>query len=265
MSKKFMSVSVAFLLILLSSITTFAHNGWIESNNPMVETSQNAYVSLYLGNHSDQHTSYRIDRNWGIQDSKIVVKTPSNEEVNVTDEFYYMGEVSEVDDDRAGLNNFYNGSFTVEEEGLYTVIAKGDFKYGEQEKATVRTAKSFIGAKENPTLSEMNQLTGFDEPQVSNRGEIVPLFNPLTVQSGDYVTAQLMFDGEPVEDEEVAVIQRSTSKDLQLVTDLNGKIAWETADADYYLIRAEFEQDGIEYEATMTFVVNEEYNDEESE
>ncbi|WP_017185708.1 DUF4198 domain-containing protein [Alkalibacillus haloalkaliphilus] len=263
--KKFISVNVAFLFILLSSITAFGHNGWIESNNPIVELGQNAYVSLYLGNHSDQHTSYRIDRKWGVQDSKVVVKTPSNQEVNITDEFYYMGEVSEVDDDRAGLNNFYNGSFTVEEEGLYTVIAKGDFKYGEQEEATVRTAKSFVGTNENPTLSEMDQLKGFDQPQVSKRVEVVPLFNPLTVQSGDYVTAQLMFDGEPVEDQEVAVIQRSTSKDLQLVTDLNGKIAWETMDADYYLIRSEFEQDDIKYEATMTFVVNEEYNQEESE
>ncbi|MDQ0350769.1 putative GH25 family protein [Alkalibacillus filiformis] len=263
--KKFISINVAVVFILLLSITAFAHNGWIESNNPIVEQGQKAYVSLYLGNHSDQHTSYRIDRKWGIQDSKMVVKTPSNQEVNMTDEFYDMGEVSEVDDDRAGLNNFYNGSFTAEEEGLYTVIAKGDFKYGEQEEATVRTAKAFVGVSKNPTLRQMSELSDYDEPQVSKRAEIVPLFNPVTVQSGDYVTAQLMYDGEPVEDQEVAVIQRSTSKDLQLVTDLNGKIAWEVGEADYYLIRAEFELDGTEYEATMTFVVNEEFNQEEPE
>ncbi|GAA0462366.1 DUF4198 domain-containing protein [Alkalibacillus silvisoli] len=255
--KYLIATSLSVLALLFVVVNVSAHNGWVEINTPIVEKGQKAYTELYFGNHSDQHTSYRIDRKWGIQDTKVIVKTPSEKEHDMTSDFYYMGEVSEVDDDRAGLNNFYNGSFKTDEDGIYTVTAKGDFKYGDQEEARVRTAKAFVAASETPTIEGVEEMTGYEQPVTSDRAEIVPMFNPVVTTPGEFITAQLILNGEPVEDEDVSVIRRSDSADIQLETDLNGKFGWEAGEADYYLIRAELEDEGVEYEATMTFVVQE--------
>jgi hypothetical protein len=55
------------------------------------------------------------------------------------------------------------------------------------------------------------------------------------------------------------VIRRSDSSDIRLTTDAKGTLSWKTGEADYYLIRIELEDEntGQEYEATMTFIVQE--------
>ncbi|WP_257009781.1 hypothetical protein [Evansella halocellulosilytica] len=40
--------------------------------------------------------------------------------------------------------------------------------------------------------------------------------------------------------------------------DSNGGVAWETGEADYYLIRVELEENETDYEATLSYVVQEE-------
>ncbi|WP_373231479.1 DUF4198 domain-containing protein [Cohnella sp.] len=253
---------LAAILFLISCPLVFAapHNGWSQTNVPILETGQQSYVDLFFGNHSDNHTSYRIDRKWELKDSKVEVLNPAGEIIDITNQFYYMGELEEVDQERIGVNNYYTGSFRTTANGAYIIAAEGNFTYGDQTQPTLRSAKSFVGASKIPTFKEARKITGFDRHITPDRAELVPLFNPSALKPGEKVTAQLLLMGRPVPDIEVAVIRRSDSSDLLMRTDREGKVTWTAEKPDYYLVRAEIEAqkhnlNNYDYEATMTYIV----------
>jgi uncharacterized GH25 family protein len=255
-----LGLALSILLGTISPAQAGSHNGWSQTNTPIVETGQNAYIELLFGNHSDDHASYRIDRKWVIENSVVKLVTPADETLDITDRFFYMGELTEVKEERIWVNNYYAGSFQTTEQGAYIIAAEGNFVYGDQEEPVLRSAKSFVGAAKVPTVNKGKKIKGFDRQVTPGRGELVPLFNPAAVTPGEEVSAQLLLKGEPVPDIEVAVIRRSDSSDIRLKTDQDGKISWKTGEADYYLVRAEMDaedhqQDNGDYEATMTFIV----------
>ncbi|WP_232735865.1 DUF4198 domain-containing protein [Alteribacter populi] len=251
------TIPVVCLTLLFLATNVFAHNGWSQTNSPIVEKGQHSYVELLFGNHSDDHTSYRIDRKWDLNDSEVKVTSPSLEEQTITDSFFYLGEEKEVDAERLGVNNYYAGSFQAIEEGIYIISAEGDFTYGDEEEPTLRSAKSFVAVSDCPQIANVRDYKGYDVHVTPERAEIVPFFNPAVMTPDQSVTAQVLLKGEPVADAEVAVIRRSDSSDLRLKTDENGKFTWETGEAEYYLIRVELEGNEDEYEATMTYTVQE--------
>ncbi|MDQ0341065.1 putative GH25 family protein [Caldalkalibacillus uzonensis] len=262
MRKIFMRLGLALCIMLgtISSALAHSHNGWSQTNTPIVETGQQVYVELLFGNHSNDHTSYRIDQNWGMEDSQVKVITPSGQTMDITDQFFYMGELAEVDEERIGVNNYYAGSFQTKEQGAYIIAAEGNFTYGYEEEPTLRSAKSFVASSKVPNLKKAKKIKGFDKQVTPERAELIPLFNPAAVTPGTEVSAQLLLKGEPISGVEVAVIRRSDSSDIRMQTDQEGKITWQTGEADYYLVRAEIkaedhQQDDQDYEATMTFFV----------
>ncbi|MDF2663284.1 MAG: hypothetical protein K0Q94_6075 [Paenibacillus sp.] len=74
---------------------------------------------------------------------------------------------------------------------------------------------------------------------------------------------QLLLKGTPLADTDVSLIRKSNSESQVFKTDAFGVITFETGAADYYLLRAkpssaekkEGEYDTVNYEATMTFSV----------
>ncbi|WP_134685448.1 DUF4198 domain-containing protein [Brevibacillus migulae] len=261
--KKMASLLTAASLSLALSVPAFAHDGWSQTNAPIIASGEVSYVELLLGNHSNHHASYRIEGKWSTDTSKVFVTTPAGKKSDITATLFYTGEMKETEE--PGKNNSYISTFSASQPGAYIISVEGDsiFKSGEVASRTLRNAKSFVAVSDIPTLERVKGLKGFSKPVSPDRAELVPQFNPAAITPDQNVSVQLLLKGKPLADTEVSIIRRSTSDAQVLKTDKDGLISFKTGPADYYLLRAKpttaekeaGKYDTTNYEATMTFTV----------
>ncbi|MGC5325971.1 DUF4198 domain-containing protein [Brevibacillus sp. SYSU BS000544] len=260
--KKIASLLTGLALTFSLAVPVFAHDGWAQTNSPIVSSGEVSYVELLLGNHSNEHKSYRIEGKWSTPTSKVFVSSPSGVKTEITSTLFYTGETGA---ENPGVNNSYIASFSSSSPGAYIVTVEGDsiFKHGEAASRTLRSAKSFVAVSDVATTERVKYLKGFSKQVSPDRAELVPLFNPVAVTPGQKVEVQLFLKGKPLADSEISIIRRSNSNAQVLKTDANGKISFATGPADYYLMRTKpatdekvaGQYDSTNYEATMTFTV----------
>ncbi|HZG76345.1 MAG TPA: DUF4198 domain-containing protein [Paenibacillus sp.] len=259
--KKTITAALAAALLTTSSVAS-AHDGWAQTA-PIVAAGEVAYVELLFGNHSNEHGSYRIEGNWNEETTKTYAVTPAGDKIDVTGTTFYTGEV--VETDNAKINNGYVATFSALTPGAYIVSVEGDsvFAHGGVASRTLRSAKSFVAVADVPLLRRVQDLRGFGKVVSPDRAEWVPASNPAAAATGGTVSARLMLKGEPLAGVEATLVRRSTSEAERLTTDAEGYVTFEAGPADYYLLRAkpatdekvEGEYESTNYEATMTFVV----------
>ncbi|MFY0546260.1 DUF4198 domain-containing protein [Brevibacillus sp. H7] len=261
--KKMSSLLAAMALTFTLAMPVLAHDGWSQTNTPIVAPGEVSYVELLLGNHSNHHGSYRIEGKWSTQTSKVFVSAPNGSKTDISATLFYTGEEKEVAE--PGKNNYYVASFSSSSPGAYIVSVEGDsiFKHGDVASRTLRSAKSFVAVSDIPTVERVKYLKWFSKQVSPDRAEMVPLFNPAAATPGQDVSVQLLLKGKPLADTEITIVRRSTSESQVLKTDGNGIISFQTGPADYYLLRAKpttdekvaGQYDTTNYEATMTFTV----------
>lgn len=261
--KKLAAAALATVLAFGMTTTALAHDGWSQTNAPIIAQGEVSYVDLLLGNHSNHHKSYRIAGQWSTDTSKVFVTTPAGKKVDITGTRFYTGEAAT--DTEPALNNGFIASFSSSSPGAYIISVEGDsvFKHGEVASRTLRSAKSFVAVSDIPTLDRVKALTGFSKAVNEDRAELIPQFNPASVTPNEKVSVQLLLKGSPLADTEVSLIRRSNSDAHTFTTDAQGKISFTTGPADFYLLRAkpntDEKKDGeygtTNYEATMTFMV----------
>lgn len=263
MKKKLASLAIASLLLVGSAVPAFAHDGWSQTNTPIIASGEVSYVDLMLGNHSNHHSSYRIAGTWSKDSTKVYVTTPAGKKAEITSTLFYTGE--EKEDDNAGINNGYVAKFSASAPGAYIISAEGDsiFKNAEVSSRTLRSAKSFVAVSDLPLAQRVQSLKGFSAQVTPDRAELVPQFNPAAITPEQKVQVQLLLKGAPLADTDVSIIRRSSSEAQMVKTDAKGMVSFKTGPADYYLLRAkpatdekkEGQYGSTNYEATMTFIV----------
>ena len=264
--KKAVGAALAAMLTFGAVVPAFAHDGWTQSNTPIVAPNAVSYVELMLGNHSNEHKSYRIAGQWSVDTSKVYVTMPAGVKADITSTRFYAGEAAT--ETEPGVNNYFIASFKSAVPGAYIISAEGDSisRHGAAPSRTLRSAKSFVAIGDIPVMERVKALEGFSKQVSPDRAELIPLFNPASVTPGEDVAVQLLLKGEPLANTNVDIIRRSTSEAVELVTDEQGYVSFTTGLADYYLVRAKpstTESKGDEYgstnyEATMTFTVQNE-------
>lgn len=262
--KKFAAtVLLAVLLTFSVSSSVFAHDGWSQTNAPIIAQGEVSYVDLLLGNHSNEHKSYRIAGQWSTDSSKVYVITPAGKKADITSTRFYTGEAAT--EEEPAVNNGFIATFSSSSPGAYIITVEGDsiFKHGDVASRTLRSAKTFVAVSDIPTLERVTALKGFSKAVSTDRAELVPEFNPAAVTPNEQVSIRLFMKGKPLTNTEVSLIRRSNSEAQTFTTDADGKISFKTGPADYYLLRAkpstdeskEGEYSQVNYEATMTFTV----------
>ncbi|TNJ62257.1 DUF4198 domain-containing protein [Paenibacillus hemerocallicola] len=261
--KTMASTALSAALFMSVSVSAFAHDGWSQTKSPIIAPGEVSYVELLLGNHSNGHKSYRIAGQWSPDSSKVFVTPPSGKKADITSTRFYTGEAAT--ETEPAVNNGFEASFSASAPGAYIITVEGDsmFKSAASASRTLRSAKSFVAVSDIPTVERVQALQGFSRPVNTDRAEIVPLFNPAAVTPKEQVSVQLLLKGTPLADTDVSLIRKSNSESQVFKTDAFGVITFETGAADYYLLRAkpssaekkEGEYDTVNYEATMTFSV----------
>lgn len=261
--RKLFSIILVSVLVFVLAIPVFAHDGWSQTNSPIIAPGEVSYVDLYLGNHSNGHKSYRIAGQWSLDTSKVYVISPAGKKADITSTRYYTGEAAT--ETEPAVNNGFVASFSSSSLGGYIISVEGDsiFKHGDVASRTLRSAKSFVAISDIPTLERVRALRGFSRQVSTDRAELVPAFNPTAITPQQSISVQLLLKGKPLADTEVDLIRRSNSDAQVLTTNTDGWVTFTTGPADYYLLRAkpgtteskEGEYSKMNYEATMTFSV----------
>jgi uncharacterized GH25 family protein len=263
MKKKIAAIALTSVLLVSLSATAFAHDGWSQTNSPIVAPGEVSYVDLLFGNHSNEHKSYRISGQWNKDTSKVYVISPSGKKVDITSTLFYTGEAATATE--PAVNNAFVATFSSSSLGAHIISVEDDsiFKSAATISRTLRSAKSFVAVSDIPLIERVKALKGFSMQVSTDRAELIPLFNPSAITPLQQVSTQLLLKGKPIADTEVTLIRRSNSEAQVFKTDAEGKVTFTTGPADYYLLRAEpasseskvGEYDKMSYEATMTFTV----------
>lgn len=260
--KRWFVGGLMILLIIGLGVPVMAHDGWSQVYSPIVEKGEIAYIELLFGNHTNEHASYRVEGKWNTDHSKVFVTVPTGDKIDISGTLFYTGETAEgANTETVGINNAYIASFSSSHPGFHIVSVEGDQIF--HESRTLRSAKSFVAVSDVPAISAVKSFTGYDRQVNSDRAELIPLFNPAAVTSGEKVSVQFYMKGEPLPQTDIVLVRRSTSDAEVFTTNEEGIITFTTGPADYYLLRAkpatderaEGEYERTNYEATMTFTV----------
>jgi uncharacterized GH25 family protein len=256
------------LLSFCSAATALAHDGWIEVP-AIVEKGQPVTIALMLGNHANEHRSYRLAGKWSPKYLKLMVIDPSGKVNDITSSLVDLGE----DDEKTGPKGpkgFHIAPFTPTAEGVHIVLAREEqlLRHGDEPKfRSVRSARAAFAALRSPRVAEGKKTTGFGRTfAMDNVMEIVPISNPIGVIRNDRVTLELRYKGKPFANQTLSVVGRlngpASAQDLR--TDEKGRVRVTAGAADFYLVRVKFnerserreaEYELSSYEATYVFQV----------
>lgn len=222
-----------------------AHDGWIEVS-PIVEKGQPVTIALMLGNHSNEHRSYRLAGKWDPKLTKLTVIEPSGKLNDITGTLVDLGE----DDEKTGPKGpkgFHIATFTPKAEGVHIVLAREEQiqQHDGPKFRSVRSARTAFGAFRNPRLMEAKKITGFDRTvAIENLLEIVPTSNPLGIIEGGPVTFEVLYKGKPFPNQQVAVVRRidGPASAQEFITNEKGTISFKAGTADVYLVRLKFDE-----------------------
>ena len=258
-----------FLFSSCSTATVLAHDGWIEVP-ALVEKGQPVTIALMLGNHTNEHKSYRLAGKWNPKYTKLTVIEPSGKVNDITASLIDLGEDEEKTGPK-GPKGFYIATFTPKEEGAHLVIARQEemAQHGDGPRFRgVRSARAAFASLRNPRVAEGKKTNGFGGSTfaIDNVMEIIPVSNPLGITQNDPVTLELRYKGNPFVSQTVTVVGRiNGSASVQdLTTDEKGRVRLTAGAADFYLTRAKFDErserkegqyDLSSYEATYVFQV----------
>jgi uncharacterized GH25 family protein len=256
------------LLSFCSAAPICAHDGWIEVP-AIVEKGQPVTIALMLGNHANEHRSYRLAGKWNPKYLKLMVIEPSGKVNDITASLVDLGE----DDEKTGPKGpkgFHIAPFTPTAEGVHIVLAREEqvLQHGDEPKfRSVRSARAAFAALRNPRVAEGKKTTGFGRAfAIDNVMEIVPVSNPIAVTQNDRVTLELRYKGKPFANQTVSLVGRlnGPASAQDLTTDEKGRVGFPAGPADIYLVRAKSEErteriegqyDLSSYEATYVFQV----------
>jgi uncharacterized GH25 family protein len=256
------------LLSFCSAAPVLAHDGWIEVP-AIVEKGQPVTIALMLGNHANEHRSYRLAGKWNPKYLKLMVIEPSGKVNDITASLVDLGE----DDEKTGPKGpkgFHIAPFTPTAEGVHIVLAREEqlLQHGDEPKfRSVRSARAAFAALRNPRVAEGKKTTGFGRAfAIDNVMEIVPVSNPIAVTQNDRVTLELRYKGKPFANQTVSLVGRlnGPASAQDLITDEKGRVSVIAGAADSYLVRFKFDErserkegqyDLSSYEATYVFQV----------
>jgi uncharacterized GH25 family protein len=261
-----LAIGSFFVLCLTESAS--AHDGWIEVP-AIVEKGQPVTIALMLGNHTNEHKSYRLAGKWDPKFTKLMVIDLSGKINDITSSLIDLGEDEEKTGPK-GPKGFHIATFTPKTEGVHTVLAREEqvLQHGDGPKfRSIRSARSAFTALRTPRVVEGRKTTGFGRTfAIESVMEIVPISNPIAVTQNDPVTFELRYKGKPFANQTVTVVGRlnGPASVQDLTTDEKGRVRITAGAADFYLARAKFDErserkegqyDLSSYESTYVFQV----------
>ena len=193
-----------------------------------------------LGNHANEHKSYRLAGKWNPKYTKLIVIEPSGKVNDITASLIDLGEDEEKTGPK-GPKGFHIATFTPKKEGAHLVLAREEEvpQHGDGPRFRgVRSARSAFTSLRIPRVTEGKKTNGFGRTfAIDNVMEIIPISNPLAVTQNDPVTLELRYKGNPSPSQTVTVVGRinGPASVQDLTTDEKGPVRIAAGAADFIL------------------------------
>lgn len=225
-------------IIFTAAPLALAHDGWVQSNTPLVRVGDMSYLDLQFGNHENNHRNYKLVNTWQYTNPSFRVKvhTPSGGVIDLASQLTNLGTTT---------NPAYSvSSFKAEEKGAYIAEATQTaiLKYPQDSgpHRSIKYAKTIVTAVDAISAGEGNKSSNFSR-LLGQELEIVPLTDPAQAHEGGKMTLQVLYQGQPLADEHVSMVPRShippaeMGPPYDLMTDMDGKVTFQLQGPDYYL------------------------------
>lgn len=261
-------LNILLSILVLQASRGFAHDGWIELPT-IVEKGQPVTISLLLGNHSNEHRSYRLAGKWDPKFTTLMVIDPSGKLNDITNSLVDLGEDAEKTGPK-GPKGFHIASFTPKTEGVHIVLARHEqiAQHGNEPRFRgIRSARGAFVALRTPRVTEAKKSSGFNRSHaLEGLMEIVPVSNPIGVTQSAPLTFEVRYKGTPFPNQTVSMVRRleGAASVQDLTTDAKGRLTFTAGPADFYLLRVKFDEreerregdyDLTSYEATYVLQV----------
>ena len=148
-------LAIGSFFVLSLTERASAHDGWIEVP-AIVEKGQVVTIALMLGNHTNEHKSYRLAGKWNPKFTKLMVIEPSGKINDITASVIDLGEDEEKTGPK-GPKGFHIATFTPKTEGVHTVLAREEqvLQHDDEPKfRSIRSARSAFTALRIPRVME---------------------------------------------------------------------------------------------------------------
>lgn len=169
-------IFLAVTLYLIMTGLSFAHDLWINIDNPYPSTGEKVTAKVVFG-HNFPYYDILISRE-SLADFSYIGPDGQKKEITKTWE--------EKTGERSGA---LVGEFIADQKGSYVVTAYRKVKGDYQQVASEKYAKSIISTGEGK--SDISRPFG-------HRLEIIPLRNPQEIKPGDFLPVRLLFEGKPL-------------------------------------------------------------------
>ncbi|HWL54912.1 MAG TPA: DUF4198 domain-containing protein [Chthoniobacteraceae bacterium] len=251
--------SLFVLWSLLLTLPLAAHDSWVEINTVRTEKNQPVYASLMLGNHGNDHRDFKLASKLPLEGTTLALVSPHGRTRDL--------KSSLIDNGLAEKEGFLSVQITPRQAGPHTVLHTFEAIMHYAPKRVIRSGKAFFVAEQPGAPADDGPwfARAYGDPL-----EMVPLSDPVRLETGDTFRVRLLYKGQPLADTVVSCIPRGVvlkgefDRAYEARTDANGDAAFTLRKPNFYLIVAhqgapeetgEGYSDGTAYAATMTLQV----------
>jgi len=231
----------------------------VEINTVRTETSQPVYASLMLGNRGNHHRDFKLASKLPLEGTTLALISPNGRKRNL--------KPSLIDNGLAEKEGFLSVQVTPKQPGPHTLLHTFEAIVHYAPKRVIRSGKAFFLAETPGVKTAENRwyAKAYGYPL-----ELVPLSDPVRLETGDTFRLRLLFKGEPLKDTVVSCIPRGVvlkgefDPAHEARTNAQGEVVFTMKDANFYLVVAHQAapeetgkrySEGTAYSATMTLQV----------
>lgn len=240
----------ATMLLFWFTLTTQAHDTWVQTNTNVIRAGDAVHLDVMLGNHGNDHRDFKLASKTTLDGTVLRVLAPDGKSYDVKDRLVDVGYTPK--------EGFWTTRVATTEPGLYLVEYSRDSIVNHGGPArSVRSSKTFFVASKS--LDKVpNEHPGFDKV-LGHPLEIVPEANTVTPMGPDIpIRVKVLFQGKALKDARVSFIPRGTTlaegfdANYERKTNDNGRCSFSPKEGNYYLVVVHHKTDerGEGYDST---------------
>jgi uncharacterized GH25 family protein len=179
-----------------------AHDAWLEVNTNVVRTGDAAQLSLFLGNHGNDHRDFKVAGKADLRHARCEWMPPDVGKIDLKPQLFDAGYTPQ--------EGFWTARLVAAQPGVHIVGYLADQVMSYAPVRSVKGAKTLFVASDS--LDRVSRATsGFDRP-LAHPLELVPVAHPVTPMGvGVPIRVRVLFGGKPLPGARVSFLPRSVT------------------------------------------------------
>ncbi len=192
---------ICLFVVMSASLSSFAHDTWVETNTNLIRTGDAVFVDLKLGNHGNEHRDFKLASKIDLEGCDLQIVGEYGASYDLKDRL--------IDTGYAPKEGYWTTKFAATKPGLYVVAHSLDavVNHGRPTRSIKSGKTCFVVSDSLDRVPFLNP--GFDRPS-GHALELIPVANPVTPMGpGEPIRVRVLLKGEPLADARISFIPQS--------------------------------------------------------